>query len=159
MVYIFILQKIRPARDRLQHFVHLLLFWQNFLYKCYQKILRQIWVITNSKSAENITSWVYWMRRRGPLSKTCWTLFNRSKPIIQWIDAICFLKFNMTICEALLLPLGQSTKHDGVDLGHLPGKWWVIRLKRGHFVWLSCKSWGSELEGPPWQLSAKGRSK
>ena len=77
MVYIFILQKISPERDRLQHFVHLLLFWQNFLYKCHQKILRQIWVVTNSKSAENITSWVYWKRNRSLLLKTFCTLFNQ----------------------------------------------------------------------------------
>ena len=44
-----------------------------------------------------------------------------------------------------LLHLGQSTKHDRVDLGHLSGKWLVICLKRGHYVGLHCKNWAGRI--------------
>ena len=41
--------------------------------------------------------------------------------------------------KAWLLHLGQSTKHDRVDLGHFAGKWLVICLKRGHYVGAAAK--------------------
>ena len=78
MTYIFILQKIVAWRDRLQLFctfaVNLVKFSAPMSFNFF---LCKIWVITNSKSAANITLWVYWMRNRGLLSKTFCTLFNQ----------------------------------------------------------------------------------
>ena len=78
MVYIFILQKIGPERDRLQHFCTFALILAKFSAPMSSNFfLCKIWVITNSKSAANITWRVYWMRNRGLLLQTFCTLFTQ----------------------------------------------------------------------------------
>ena len=78
MAYIFILQKIVAWRDRLQLFctfaVNLVKFSAPMSFNFF---LCKIWVITNSKSAANITLWVYWMRNRRLLLTIFCTLFNQ----------------------------------------------------------------------------------
>jgi hypothetical protein len=78
MVYIFILQKISPEGDRLQHFCTFALILAKFSAPMSSNFfLCKIWVITNSKSAANITWRVYWMRNRGLLLQTFCTLFTQ----------------------------------------------------------------------------------
>ena len=78
MVYIFIVQKIGPERDRLQLFCTFAVILVKFSAPMsFNFFLCKIWVITNSKSAANITSWVYWMRNRSLLLKTFCNLFNQ----------------------------------------------------------------------------------
>ena len=68
MVNIFILQKISPERDRLQLFCTFAIILDKFSAPTSSNFfLWKIWVITDSKSAPNITWWVYWMRNRGLL--------------------------------------------------------------------------------------------
>ena len=68
MVNIFILQKISPERDRLQLFCTFAIILDKFSAPMSPNFfLWKIWVITNSRSAANITWWVYWMRNRGLL--------------------------------------------------------------------------------------------
>ena len=76
MVNIFILQKISPERDRLQLFCTFAIILDKFSAPTSSNFfLWKIWVITNSKSAPNITWWVYWMRNRGLLFPIFCTFF------------------------------------------------------------------------------------
>ena len=82
MAYIFILQKIVAQRDRL----HLFCTFPAILVKYSAPtssnfFLCKIWTMTNSKSAANITWWVWWMRNRGLLL----TFFG---PFLTPLDAL-----------------------------------------------------------------------
>ena len=50
---------------------------QIFCTNVIKQILCQIWVLTNSKSAANVTWQVYWMRNRGLLLQTFCTLYTQ----------------------------------------------------------------------------------
>ena len=94
MVYIFILQKIGPEWDRLQHFCTFAVILVKYSAPTSSNFfLCKIWVMTNSKSAANITWWVYWMRNRGLLSKTFCTLFNQLAILTKSALFTCFQSF------------------------------------------------------------------
>ena len=82
MAYIFILQKIVAQRD----WLHLFCTFPAILVKysaptSSKFFLCKIWTMTNSKSAANITWWVWWMRNRGLLL----TFFG---PFLTPLDAL-----------------------------------------------------------------------
>ena len=67
MVNIFILQKISPERDRVQLFCTFAIILDKFSAPTSSNFfLWKIWVITNSKSAPNITWWVFFNEKQGP---------------------------------------------------------------------------------------------
>ena len=66
MVNIYILQKISPERDRLQRFCTFAIMLDKFSTPTSSNFfLWKIWVITNSKSAPNITWWVLLNEEQG----------------------------------------------------------------------------------------------
>ena len=116
MAYIFILQKIVAQRDRL----HLFCTFPAILVKYSAPtssnfFLCKIWTMTNSKSAANITWWVWWMRNRGLLL----TFFG---PFLTPLDA---LTHSALVTNA---QIGKFVREETFGFGRIwfCSIWWLV---------------------------------
>ena len=131
MTYIFILQKIVAWRDRLQLFctfaVNLVKFSAPMSFNFF---LCKIWVITNSKSAANITLWVYWMRNRRLLLTIFCTLFNQLATLTYSALIHPFIQISWNTLKLSAPPHCTSN----IIISHVQHCLeFDLKIKRGHF--------------------------